>query len=242
MRKQSANCYSLTIRQTRFSSTPQGRVRECSVSRWEAGVLVAGLFLLSKAEKHWLGVFQGEDETVFQLSKTNYSRIIEAVEAEDRHGLDELGCLFTVDHADGVVPLVRRDHRAGHEGFAVVRVGHLIQIRPVFKINRNLQLGGLDNAFEAFPAPGPLPNTTVAEKGRSRFLAATNKQGFRLPLPTNCVRPGSSTCHRTALGIVHVPPLHISGTTRCRAMETSTQGSCFCPAYSPQALVASRTP
>ena len=49
-----------------------------------------GLFLLSKAKKHWLAVFQGEDETVFQLSKTNYSRIIiEAVEAEDRHRLDE---------------------------------------------------------------------------------------------------------------------------------------------------------
>ena len=90
MRKQSANFYSLTLRQTRFSSTPQGRVREGSASRWEAGVLVSGLFLLSKAKKHWLAVFQGEDETVFQLSKTNYSRIIiEAVEAEDRHRLDE---------------------------------------------------------------------------------------------------------------------------------------------------------
>ena len=50
--------------------------------RWKAGVLVSGLFLLSKAKKHWLAVFRGEDETVFQLSKKNYSSIIEAVEAK----------------------------------------------------------------------------------------------------------------------------------------------------------------
>ena len=50
--------------------------------RWKAGVLVSGVFLLSKGKKHWLAVFQGEEETVFQLSKKNYTRIIAAVEAK----------------------------------------------------------------------------------------------------------------------------------------------------------------
>ena len=80
-------------------------------------------------------------------------------------GLMNLGCPFTVDHADGVFPLVRHDHRAGHEGFAVVREGHLIRIRQVFKINRNLQLGRLDNAFEAFPAPGPCQTQQSLRRG-----------------------------------------------------------------------------
>lgn len=50
--------------------------------RWKAGVLVSGVFLLSKGKKHWLAVFRGEEETVFQLSKKNYTRIIDAVEAK----------------------------------------------------------------------------------------------------------------------------------------------------------------
>ena len=48
--------------------------------RWKAGVLVSGVFLLSKGKKHWLAVFHGEEETVFQMSKKNYTRIIDAVE------------------------------------------------------------------------------------------------------------------------------------------------------------------
>ncbi|MCY4596604.1 MAG: hypothetical protein OXC19_17610 [Bryobacterales bacterium] len=48
----------------------------------KAGLMIAGPFLLSKGKKHWLAVFQGEEETVFQISKRNFTRIIDAVEAK----------------------------------------------------------------------------------------------------------------------------------------------------------------
>ncbi|MDE0104442.1 MAG: hypothetical protein OXN89_18875 [Bryobacterales bacterium] len=54
--------------------------------RWKTGVLLSPLFLLSKGKKHWFAVLRGEDETVFQLSKTNYARILSAVES--RSGLE----------------------------------------------------------------------------------------------------------------------------------------------------------
>lgn len=54
--------------------------------RWKMGVLVSGLALMSKGKKHWLAVIQGDDETVFQLSKTNYQKILSAVESHS--GLD----------------------------------------------------------------------------------------------------------------------------------------------------------
>ena len=45
-------------------------------------MLVSGLFHLSKGKQHWLAVFRGEEETVVQLSKRRYTRIIDAVEAK----------------------------------------------------------------------------------------------------------------------------------------------------------------
>ena len=49
--------------------------------RWKTGMLVSGLFFLSKAEQHWLAVFQGEEESLFQLSKKYCTSIIDAFEA-----------------------------------------------------------------------------------------------------------------------------------------------------------------
>ena len=54
--------------------------------RWKTAVLISPLFLLSKGKKHWFAVLQEGDETVFQLSKGNYSKILSAVES--RSGLD----------------------------------------------------------------------------------------------------------------------------------------------------------
>jgi len=51
--------------------------------RWGAAVLVSGLFLLSKGKKHWFTLVQGADkpeETVFQLHKDNYAKVLEAFE------------------------------------------------------------------------------------------------------------------------------------------------------------------
>ena len=50
--------------------------------RWKSAALVSPLFLLSKGKKHWIAVLRGDEETVFQLSKANYSKILAAVEAE----------------------------------------------------------------------------------------------------------------------------------------------------------------
>lgn len=49
--------------------------------RWKTAVLISPLFLLSKGKKHWFAVLQGDDETVFQLSKANYAKILSAVES-----------------------------------------------------------------------------------------------------------------------------------------------------------------
>lgn len=54
--------------------------------RWKTAVMISPLFLLSKGKKHWFAVIRGEDETVFQLSKGNYAKILSAVEAQS--GLD----------------------------------------------------------------------------------------------------------------------------------------------------------
>ena len=54
--------------------------------RWQMGLLGSGLALMSKGKKHWLAVFQGDDETVFQLPKRNYQGILSAVES--RSGFD----------------------------------------------------------------------------------------------------------------------------------------------------------
>ena len=50
--------------------------------RWKTGVLLSPLFLLSKGKKHWFAVIRGEEETVFQLSKGNFSKILDAVESK----------------------------------------------------------------------------------------------------------------------------------------------------------------
>ena len=50
--------------------------------RWKTGVMLSPLFLLSKGKKHWFAVIQGENETVFQLSKSNYAKILGAVESK----------------------------------------------------------------------------------------------------------------------------------------------------------------
>lgn len=50
--------------------------------RWKTGIILSPLFLLSKGKKHWFAVIRGEEETVFQLSKSNYSRILGAVESK----------------------------------------------------------------------------------------------------------------------------------------------------------------
>lgn len=65
-----------------YSEITRIEYEKTSHRRWKAGVLVSGLFLLSKAKKHWLVVTRGEEENVFQLSKKNYSRIISAIESK----------------------------------------------------------------------------------------------------------------------------------------------------------------
>ena len=49
--------------------------------RWKTGMLISPLFLLSKGKKHWFAVIVGEEELVFQLSKSNYSKVLDAVES-----------------------------------------------------------------------------------------------------------------------------------------------------------------
>ena len=48
--------------------------------RWKTGILLTPLALLSKGKKHWFAVIQGEEETVFQLDKSNFSKILAAIE------------------------------------------------------------------------------------------------------------------------------------------------------------------
>ena len=50
--------------------------------RWKTGLLLSPLFLLSKGKKHWFAIIRGEEETVFQLGKSNFSAILEAVESK----------------------------------------------------------------------------------------------------------------------------------------------------------------
>jgi len=50
--------------------------------RWKTGILLSPLALLSKGKKHWLAVIQGEKETVFQLDKSNFSKILAAIEGK----------------------------------------------------------------------------------------------------------------------------------------------------------------
>ena len=54
--------------------------------RWKSAVLISPLFVLSKGKKHWFVVLREGDETVFQLSRGNYAKILSAVES--RSGLD----------------------------------------------------------------------------------------------------------------------------------------------------------
>ena len=64
-----------------YSEITRLEYEKSSHRRWKMGVLVSGVFLLSKAKKHWLGVFRGEDESVFQLSKRNYQQVLAVMEA-----------------------------------------------------------------------------------------------------------------------------------------------------------------
>ena len=50
--------------------------------RWKTGILLSPLALLSKGKKHWFAVIQGENETVFQLDKSNFSKILAAIEGK----------------------------------------------------------------------------------------------------------------------------------------------------------------
>ena len=50
--------------------------------RWKTGVLLSPLALLSKGKKHWFAVIRGEEETVFQLDKSNFSKILAVVESK----------------------------------------------------------------------------------------------------------------------------------------------------------------
>ncbi len=50
--------------------------------RWKTGILLSPIALLSKGKKHWLAVIRGEEETVFQLDKSNFARILAAVESK----------------------------------------------------------------------------------------------------------------------------------------------------------------
>ena len=50
--------------------------------RWKTGILLSPLALLSKGKKHWFAVIQGEKETVFQLDKSNFSKILAAIEGK----------------------------------------------------------------------------------------------------------------------------------------------------------------
>lgn len=58
--------------------------------RWKMGFLGHPLMLLSKAKKHWLGVFHGEedDEVVFQLSKRNYRQVLVVLESKTGKKVD----------------------------------------------------------------------------------------------------------------------------------------------------------
>jgi hypothetical protein len=48
--------------------------------RWKTGVLLTPLALLSKGKKHWFAIVQGDKETVFQLDKSNFSKVLAAIE------------------------------------------------------------------------------------------------------------------------------------------------------------------
>ena len=50
--------------------------------RWKTGVLLSPLALLSKGKKHWFAVIRGDEETVFQLDKSNFAKILAAVESK----------------------------------------------------------------------------------------------------------------------------------------------------------------
>ena len=50
--------------------------------RWKTAVLLSPLFLLSKGKKHWFALIQGDEETVFQLSKSNYGEVLNAIESK----------------------------------------------------------------------------------------------------------------------------------------------------------------
>ena len=50
--------------------------------RWKTGVIISLSSSYHKGKKHWFAVIQGENETVFQLSKSTYSRIPGAVESK----------------------------------------------------------------------------------------------------------------------------------------------------------------
>ena len=38
--------------------------------------------ILAKGKKHWFAVIRGEEETVFQLDKSNFSKILAVVESK----------------------------------------------------------------------------------------------------------------------------------------------------------------
>ena len=50
--------------------------------RWKTAVLLSPLFLLSKGKKHWFALIQDDEETVFQLSKSNYGEVLNAIESK----------------------------------------------------------------------------------------------------------------------------------------------------------------
>ena len=49
--------------------------------RLKTALIISPLFLLSKGKKHWFTVLQDEKETVFQLDKSNFAKILKTAES-----------------------------------------------------------------------------------------------------------------------------------------------------------------
>ena len=65
-----------------YSQITEMEYEQSKHRRWKTGVLLSPLALLSKAKKHWFAVIRGEEETVFQLDKSNFSKILAVVESK----------------------------------------------------------------------------------------------------------------------------------------------------------------
>ena len=67
-------------RSSRFPT--QAMEYERSAPPLEDSGALSPLFLLSKGKKHWFALIQGDEETVFQLSKSNYGEVLNAIESK----------------------------------------------------------------------------------------------------------------------------------------------------------------